>query len=641
MKSIRVITLDYKEPENPNVLWLKPNGNLYDLYIFNDGWTPVVTSISIETLPKASKSSLGLVQIGDNLTVDSNGRLNAESRIVDYEELQNIPSVNGTPLIGDKSSSDLYIKQEYTATDIKFSDGQNFQEKYNKGLLKGEQGARGEKGEKGDKGDKGDKGNKGETGTQGIQGPVGKQGPIGAQGPKGTDGMTPKFITGTTTTAEFGTPASIEVVLTEDSQHNPTHIPVYKLNAIIPKGEKGDTVSLNTVTDKEKEILVNLAAGVPPAPFESPSPENTAWLYTNVDAFYILNQNIENMFAMIDGCFKVLVKKVSKVEGKDLSTNDYTIDEKNKLAGIAEGADVSPVKSVSGKTGIVKLTKADVDLGDVDNTADSAKPISNPTKNALNTKVDKVAGKGLSTNDFTTDYKTILDGFGITIGSINTKIGSINTTIGNIDASLDKKVDKVSGKALSSNDFTNTYKTALDGLDSKLNTKVAKEAGKGLSTNDFTSSYKNSLDTLDSKLSGIDSKISDIDKGLENKVNKIAGKGLSTNDFTAVYKNYIDFLIGVNTVTTLAKLPITKRSIVASINEVSTLSLSADLNLGDELYIRVVNKGSINLELPIPYTGAFISMNGTSVSILAGSFIEISVWCYESGKYSIRVAERE
>lgn len=33
--------------------------------------------------------------------------------------------------------------------------------------------------------------------------------------------------------------------------------------------------------------------------------------------------------------------KVDKVTGKDLSTNDYTTDEKNKLAGIATGAEVN------------------------------------------------------------------------------------------------------------------------------------------------------------------------------------------------------------------------------------------------------------------------------------------------------------
>lgn len=53
-------------------------------------------------------------------------------------------------------------------------------------------------------------------------------------------------------------------------------------------------------------------------------------------------------------------------------------------------------------------TKAEVGLGNVDNTADLDKPISKETQNALNTKVDKVSGKGLSTNDYTTAEKNKL-----------------------------------------------------------------------------------------------------------------------------------------------------------------------------------------------------------------------------------------
>ena len=40
-----------------------------------------------------------------------------------------------------------------------------------------------------------------------------------------------------------------------------------------------------------------------------------------------------------------LSTKVDKAEGKDLSSNDYTTDEKNKLAGIAEGANKTTVDS--------------------------------------------------------------------------------------------------------------------------------------------------------------------------------------------------------------------------------------------------------------------------------------------------------
>lgn len=61
------------------------------------------------------------------------------------------------------------------------------------------------------------------------------------------------------------------------------------------------------------------------------------------------------------------------------------------------------------------LTKSAVGLGNVDNTSDANKPISTATQAALNNKVDKVTGKGLSTNDFTAAYKTKLDG--ITAGA--------------------------------------------------------------------------------------------------------------------------------------------------------------------------------------------------------------------------------
>ncbi|MDY5002976.1 MAG: hypothetical protein SO057_02355 [Atopobiaceae bacterium] len=54
--------------------------------------------------------------------------------------------------------------------------------------------------------------------------------------------------------------------------------------------------------------------------------------------------------------------------------------DKSKLDGIASGADVSPVKSVQGRTGAVTVTKADVGLGDADNTADSAKSVASAAR---------------------------------------------------------------------------------------------------------------------------------------------------------------------------------------------------------------------------------------------------------------------
>ena len=70
----------------------------------------------------------------------------------------------------------------------------------------------------------------------------------------------------------------------------------------------------------------------------------------------------------------------------NVDTNAYTDAEKTKLLGIATGAEVNTVDSVSGKTGIVTLDKSDVGLGNVDNTSDVNKPVSNATQTALNGK---------------------------------------------------------------------------------------------------------------------------------------------------------------------------------------------------------------------------------------------------------------
>ena len=67
-----------------------------------------------------------------------------------------------------------------------------------------------------------------------------------------------------------------------------------------------------------------------------------------------------------------------------------------------------PVQSVNGQTGTVNITKSDVLLGNAQNTSDLDKPVSTLQQTALNLKVDKVTGKGLSTNDYTTAEQTKL-----------------------------------------------------------------------------------------------------------------------------------------------------------------------------------------------------------------------------------------
>lgn len=86
--------------------------------------------------------------------------------------------------------------------------------------------------------------------------------------------------------------------------------------------------------------------------------------------------------------------KVDKEAGKGLSSNDYTTADKNKLSGIAAGAQVNSITGVKGnsetnyRTGNVNITPANIGLGNVNNTSDANKPISAATQTALNGKVD-------------------------------------------------------------------------------------------------------------------------------------------------------------------------------------------------------------------------------------------------------------
>jgi hypothetical protein len=64
---------------------------------------------------------------------------------------------------------------------------------------------------------------------------------------------------------------------------------------------------------------------------------------------------------------------------------------------------------ISNKSNPHGVTKSQVGLGNVDNTSDANKPISTATQAELDKKVDKVSGKGLSTNDFTNSYKSNVD----------------------------------------------------------------------------------------------------------------------------------------------------------------------------------------------------------------------------------------
>lgn len=113
----------------------------------------------------------------------------------------------------------------------------------------------------------------------------------------------------------------------------------------------------------------------------------------------------------------------------------------------------------------------------------------------------------------------------------------------------------------------------------------------------------------------------------------------STNGLMAAAdKKTMNRLIGVNTVTTLANLPISKRSITATLSAATTLSVQSGMQIGEELMIRCVPSAAFTQA--IPNSGDYVSMSGTSITTTANKPFEINIWCYASGKYSIAVKEQ-
>lgn len=150
--------------------------------------------------------------------------------------------------------------------------------------------------------------------------------------------------------------------------------------------------------------------------------------------------------------------KVDKVEGKQLSTEDYTTAEKTKLAGIEAGANnyTLPTATASALGGI----KVGANLS-----IDSSTGVLSGDYSAATTS----AAGLMSATD-----KTKLDGIaeGATAVTVDSTISSSSTNpVENqaIYTALAGKVDTETGKGLSSNDYTDTEKTKLAGIEAGAN----------------------------------------------------------------------------------------------------------------------------------------------------------------------------
>lgn len=291
--------------------------------------------------------------------------------------------------------------------------------------LKGEKGDKGDKGDKGETGEQGVKGDKGEQGEQGQQGIQGVKGDTGATGANGQDGKSAYQIAldngfvGTQSewlaslkgdkgdTGASGANITASEVLTKlktvDGQNSGLdadmldgHDTTYFATATQLAG-KADAAHTHSqyATNDDVEALETEVAGKANSTHSHAQSDITGLataLGNKANASHTHETgDITGLDTALSG--KAAASHTHSLDDVSETTAKkiMTADERTKLSGIAAGANKTVVDTAMSST--------------------STNPVQNKAVNsALGNKVDKVTGKGLSTNDYTTDEKTKLAG---------------------------------------------------------------------------------------------------------------------------------------------------------------------------------------------------------------------------------------
>ena len=230
-----------------------------------------------------------------------------------------------------------------------------------------------------------------------------------------------------------------------------------------------------------------------------------------------------------------LNNKVDKVEGKGLSTEDYTTAEKQKLAGLSNYNDTE-VKA--------DITELQSNVGTLQSDVSTAKE----NISTLQEDVTGIEGNVSTLTQSVSTLDTTVDGLNTTVEGLETDVTELQGTVSDVEGSvstlqtnLNNKVDKVQGKGLSTNDFTNAYKTKLDGLNNYDDTTVKQDITElqtdvnALETT--VGNHTKSIETNTTDITTLKGNVQTLQTNLGNKVDKVTGKGLSTNDYTTTEKN--------------------------------------------------------------------------------------------------------
>lgn len=312
-----------------------------------------------------------------------------------------------------------------------------------------------------------------------------------------------------------------------------------KLNGIA-EGAEVNVQSDWNVTNTNSDAYIKNKPTTLPADGGNADTVNNHTVETNVPADAVFTDTVythPNYTAKTNGLYKITVDNTGHVSGTNsvskaditalgIPAQDTTYSEAGTSLGLVKsGGDVT----ISSGVITVNDDSHNHIIGNIDN-----------LQATLDSKVDSVDGKGLSTNDLTATLKSNYDAAythsqqahapsdaekNIIIGiqkngtdlTVNSSTRKVNITVPTktsdltndsnfaTTTDLDAKVDKVTGKGLSTNDYTTTEKDKLAAIEDGANKTVVDTALNSTSTNPVQNKVINTK--INSMKSDIDSKV--------------------------------------------------------------------------------------------------------------------------------------
>lgn len=462
--------------------------------------------------------------------------------------------------------------------------------------------------------------------------------------PKGKDGQPAVFEQGTTTTLNPSEEARVEVV---ENGETPEGNPKYILNFFIPRGQTGPAgagtgnvlVDTAGLVSGKKYLFVpdsdNSSSGTFMEYVEPVIPTKTSDL-TNNSGF--------------------ITKAVNDLTNYYLKSETYTKEEVQSLISAINSVTLQKVDSLPepGESNVIYLVPKSGSGNDI---YDEYIFIDGKPEHIGSTQVDL------------SNYVQEAPKDGKTYGRNNGAWSEIVASNQYLD--YDSLFPDMNGTLSDEN-----YQKIVDAWESKIDTIYIDNGFISMGLTEDESTYTVIVNISSAETGGvlqIGSQIIKIDKtnktytviasGCLLKTGDLGTKYLSDNgeyltpptatSATAGYmsaddKNRVDDIVnfgtGSNTVTTLVNIPTSKRLVKATLSSASNLSINESaraLNVGEEIYLDCNPTASFTQ--PIPTTGSFRSMSGSSITTTSGVPFEMSILKIATSgvMYSITVKEKD